>query len=87
MKKSLLNKNIKKPIVRIYNNDIAAARVELYGHLRQMQSMQKAVQLTTFCVKSKLKYKCNFFLKKCYSISDISCIYGRYKNSILSKLF
>ena len=24
-----------------------------YGHLRQMQSRQKAIQLTTFCVKSK----------------------------------
>ena len=31
-----------------------------YGHLRQMQSMQKAVQLTTFCVKNKEKYKCTF---------------------------
>ena len=47
-----------------------------YGHLRQMQSMQKAVQLTTFCVKSKEKYKC----------CDMSCIYGRYKNLILSEL-
>ena len=34
-----------------------------YCHLRQMQSMQKAVQLTTFCVKSKEKYKCSFFKK------------------------
>ena len=33
-----------------------------YGHLRQMQSMQKAVQLTTFCVNSKEKYKCSFLL-------------------------
>ena len=24
-----------------------------YGHLRQMQSMQKTIQLTTFCVKAK----------------------------------
>ena len=32
-----------------------------------MQSMQKAVQLTTFCVKSKEKYKCSIF-KKCNSI-------------------
>ena len=31
-------------MIFIYNNDIAAARIELYGHLRQMQSMQKAVQ-------------------------------------------
>ena len=28
-----------------------------------MQSMQKAVQLNTFCVKSKEKYKCSFFKK------------------------
>ena len=35
------------------------------GHLWQMQSMQKAVQLTTFCVKSKEKYKCSFFKKHC----------------------
>ena len=38
-----------------------------YGHFRQMQSMQEAVQLTTFCVKSKLKNKCSFFKKKCRS--------------------
>ena len=35
-----------------------------YGHRRQMQSMQKAVQLTTFCLRSKYKYKCSFFKKK-----------------------
>ena len=34
-----------------------------YGHLRQMQSMRKAVQLATFYVKSKEKYKCSFFKK------------------------
>ena len=34
------------------------------SHLRQMQSMQKAVQLTTFCVKSKEKYKCIVSFKK-----------------------
>ena len=50
-----------------------------YGHFRQMQSMQKAVQLTTFCVKSKEKYQCSLFLKKCYSICDMSCTYGIYK--------
>ena len=53
-------KNIQKRIIFIYNNDIAAARVD-YGHFRQMQSMQKAVQLTTFCVKSKEKYQCGLF--------------------------
>ena len=31
-----------------------------YGHLQQMRSMQKAVQLrTAFSVKSKEKYKCS----------------------------
>ena len=34
-----------------------------YGHFRQMQSMQKAVQLTTFCVKSKENYQCTLFKK------------------------
>ena len=32
-----------------------------YDHLGQMQSIQKAVQLNTFRVKSKEKYKCSFF--------------------------
>ena len=57
-----------------------------YGHLRQMQSMQKAIQLTTFCVKSKENINV-VSLKKCYSVPDVSCIYGRYKNLILSELF
>ena len=50
-----------------------------YGHFRQMQSMQKAVQLTTFCVKCKENYQCSFF-KKMLCICDMSCIYSRYKN-------
>ena len=54
-----------------------------YRHLRQMQSMQKAVQLTTFCVKSINVVS----FKRCYSIYDMSCIYGRYKKLILSELF
>ena len=33
-----------------------------YSHFRQMQNMQKAVQLPTFCVKSKEKYQCISFL-------------------------
>ena len=57
-----------------------------YGHLRQMQSMQKAIQLTTFCVKSKENINVVSF-KKCYSVPDVSCIYGRYNNLILSELF
>ena len=62
-----------------------------YGHLRQMQSMQKAVQLTTFCVKSKEKYKYCFFFKNAIvslcDITDMSCIYGRYIKLILSELY
>ena len=59
-----------------------------YGHLRQMQSMQKAVQLTTLCVKSKEKYTCSFFKKMLYyKLCDMSCIYGRYINFILSEVF
>ena len=60
--KILINKNIQNRMFFYYNNDIAAARVS-YGRLREMQSMQKAVQLTTFCVISKEKNKCNFFKK------------------------
>ena len=51
-----------------------------YGHLRQMQSMQKAVQLATFRVKNKSINVVSF--KKCYSICDMSCKYGRYKTMI-----
>ena len=32
-----------------------------YGHLRQMQSTQGAVQLTKFCVKNKERYQRSFF--------------------------
>ena len=41
-----------------------------YGPLRQIQSMQKAVQLTTFCVKSKESINV-VPLKKRYSIYSI----------------
>ena len=34
-----------------------------YGHFQQMQSLQKTVQLTIFCVKSKEKNQCSFFKK------------------------
>ena len=56
-----------------------------------MQSMQKAVQLTTctFCVKSEEKYKCSFFQKNAIvlSICDMPCIYGRSKKLILPDYF
>ena len=45
-----------------------------YGQLGQMQTLQKTVELTTFCVKSKEKYKCNFFLKNVYSICYASIV-------------
>ena len=57
-----------------------------YGHFRQMQSMQKAVQLATFCAKTKNSINVVSF-KKCYSICDMSCIYGRYKNLTLPEIF
>ena len=47
-----------------------------YGHLRHVQSMQKAVQLTTFCVKSKKSINVVSF-KKCYSICGMPCIHVR----------
>ena len=58
-----------------------------YGHLREMQIIQKAVQLTpsTFCVKTKTSLNVVSF-KKCHDICNISCIYGRYINLILSEL-
>ena len=51
-----------------------------YGHFRQMQSMQKAVQLTTFCVKSKEKYQCSLFLKNAivYPVYVINVMYLWY---------
>ena len=57
--KILLNKNIQKRIFFIYNNDIAAARVELWSSSTNAKS-QRAVQLTKFCVKNKEKYKCSW---------------------------
>ena len=49
--------------------------------------LQKAVQLTTFCVKTNKSIKVVSF-KKCYNIiCDMSCTYGRYKNVILFDLF
>ena len=51
-----------------------------YGHFRQMQSMQKAVQLTTFCVKSKEKYQCSLFLKNAivYVICLVFMVYIKF---------
>ena len=60
-----------------------------YGHLRQMQSLQKAVQLTTFCENANKSINVVSF-KKCYNICDmssLSCIYGRYKKLTLFNLF
>ena len=52
-----------------------------------MQSMQTAIQLTTFCVKSKEKYKCCYFQKNAIVLCYMPCIYGRSKNLILPELF
>ena len=41
-----------------------------YGHPQQIQIVQKAVQLTTFCVKSINVVS----FKKCYGICVLSCI-------------
>ena len=73
----LRNKNIQKRIVFIQNDDIAVARLQScsYGQLRQMQILQKTVQLTTFCVKRKEKYKCNFFKKMSIVCYVMLCIY------------
>ena len=68
----------------MYNNDIAAARVELWSSSTNAKVCRK--QLTTFCVKSKYSINVVSF-KKCYNICDMSCIYSRYKNLILFDLF
>ena len=63
----LLNKNIQKRIICIYNNDIAAARVGLWSSSTN----------TKYAESSSTSY----------SVCDMSCIYGRYENLILSELF
>ena len=45
-----------------------------YRHLQHMQSMQKAVQLTTFCVKNKKSINVVSF-KKCYIVYVICHVF------------
>ena len=60
--KIMLSKNIQKRIIFIYNNDIAAARVELWSSSTNAKYAESS-STTTFCLKSKYKYKCSFFKK------------------------
>ena len=58
----LLNKNIQNHIIFIYNNDIAAARVELWSSSTNAKYAENS-STTTFCVKNKEKYECSLFKK------------------------
>ena len=81
--KILHNKNIQKRILFIYNNDIAAARVELWSSSTNAKYAESSsTTIVTFCVKANKSINAVSF-KKCYNICDMSCIYGRYKNLIL----
>ena len=60
----LLNKNIQKRIIFIYNNDIAAARVELWSFST----------IANYALHSAWKAKKNInevSFKKCYSICSV----------------
>ena len=61
--KILLDKNIQKRIICIYNNDITAARVELWSSSTNIKYAKSSSTIATFCVKSKEKYKRSFFKK------------------------
>ena len=64
----LLNKkNLKRYIFLSNMYDITVARLLgcSYGQLLKIQILQKTVQLSTFCVKGKEKFKCKLFLKNC----------------------
>ena len=60
--KILLNKNIQKRIIFIYNNDIAAARVELWSSSTNAKYAESSSTNYILCEKQK-KYKCSFFKK------------------------
>ena len=61
--KILLNKNIQKRIVIIYNNNIAAARVELWSSSTSAKYAESCSANYILCEKQR-KYKCSFFKKK-----------------------
>ena len=84
--KILLNKNIQKRIIFIYNNDIAAARVELWSSSTNTKNAETSSTNHILCIKANKSINVVSF-KKCYNICGMSCIYGRYKNLILFDLF
>ena len=53
--KILLNKNIQKRIIFIYNNDIAAARVELWLSSTNAKYAESSSTNYTLCVKKQIK--------------------------------
>ena len=58
--KILLNKNIQKRIVFIYNNNIAAARVELWSSSTNAKYAESSSTNYILCEKQR-EYKCSFF--------------------------
>ena len=61
--KILLNKNIQNRIIFSYNNDIAAARVELWSFSTNAKYAESNSTYNYIMWKSKEKYKCTFFKK------------------------
>ena len=62
--KILLNKNIQKCIIFIYDNDIAAARVELWSTSTNAKYAESSSTNYILCEKQRI-YKCSFFKNKC----------------------
>ena len=60
--KILLNKNIKKRIIFIYNNDIAAARVELWSSSTHAKYAESSSTNYILC-KKQIKVRMQFLLK------------------------
>ena len=56
----LLNKNIQNHIIFIYNNDIAAARVELWSSSTNAKYAESS-STTTFCVKNRKSMNAVYF--------------------------
>ena len=79
--KILPNKNIQKRIFFNYNNDIAAARVELWSSSTNAKDAESSSTNYILCKKQISINAVSF--KKCYNTCDMSCIHGRYTNLIL----
>ena len=58
--KILLNKNTQKRIVFIYNNNIAAARVELWSSSTNAKYAESSSTNYILC-ENQREYKCSFF--------------------------